>query len=135
MVTIGLPLTPYPEPAARDDLAAAGPVEPSSSPDLAPGPTLLPPSTCAVYFRRRKTHALVNEVRRLYRRGENYSHIARAIAVTPDTARRWLDPDYDMARRRYAMALGQPENSSGVPTLAYVPGLIITGRYRMKSPA
>lgn len=135
MVIIDLPLTPHSEPAARDDLAAAGPVEPSSSPDLAPGPTFSPLSTRADCFRRRKTTGLVNEVRRLYRRGETYSHIARAIAVTPDTARRWLDPDYDMTRRRYTLALGQPGNGSDVPTLAFVPGLVITGRYRMKSPA
>ena len=135
MTIINLPHAHYSEPAARGDLAAAGPVEPSSSPDLAPGPTPSPPSTGTDCFRRRKTTGLVNEVRRLYRRGETYSHIARTIAVTPDTARRWLDPDYDMTRRRHALAFGQSGNGSDRPTLAFVPGIVITGRYRMKSPA
>jgi hypothetical protein len=121
-------------PAARDELAAAGPVEPSSSPDQAPGPTLSARSRDD-YFRRRKTPGLVNEVRRLYRSGENYSRIARTIAVTPDTARRWLDPDYDMSRRRHAGALQQSESGGNVPTLPFVPGIVITGRYRMRPPS
>jgi hypothetical protein len=40
-----------------------------------------------------------------------------------------------MARRRYAMALHQPENEDSVPTLAFVPRIVITGRYRMRPPA
>lgn len=129
-----LPPAPNSQPAARDDLAAAGPVEPSPSPDLAPGPTFSH-TPRAGYFRRRKTSDLVSQVRHLYRRGENYSRIGRAVAVAPDTARRWLDPDYDMARRRHAITLHQPESEDGVPTLAFVPGIIITGRYRMRPPA
>jgi hypothetical protein len=79
----------------------------------------------------------VSEVRRLYRHGANYSHIARAVAVTPDTARRWLDPDYDMRRRRYAAAAAasRAEGEGDVPTLAFVPGILITGRYRMRPPS
>lgn len=126
------------EPAARDELAAAGPVEPSASPDLAPGPTLSQPARSrADYFRRRRTPELVNEARSLYRRGEKYTDIARALAVTPDTAKRWLDADYDMRRRHRNMvsALCEPASEGEVPTLAFVPGLIITGRYRMKSPS
>jgi hypothetical protein len=133
MMIDDLPPAPNSRPAARDDLAAAGPVEPFPSPDLAPGPTFSPLPR-ADYFRPRKTSDLVSQVRHLYRSGENYSRIARAVAVAPDTARRWLDPGYDMARRRYAMALHQPESEDSVPTLAFVPGILITGRYRMRPP-
>jgi hypothetical protein len=124
-------------PVAREKLAAAGPVEPSSSPGRAPGPTF---SQSAKYsgehFRRRRTPALVGEVRRLYREGENYSGIARAIAVTRDTARRWLDPDYDLHRSRHAAtAVLRPEGEGDVPTLAFIPGIVITGRYRMRTPS
>jgi hypothetical protein len=123
-------------PVARDKLATAGPVEPSSSPGLAPGPTFsLPPNPCGEHFRRRKTLALVGEVRRLYRGGGNYARIARAVAVAPDTARRWLDPGYDLHRRRASIAASPPEGDPDVPTLAFVPGVIITGRYRMRTPA
>jgi hypothetical protein len=123
-------------PAARDDLAAAGPVEPSSSPGLAPGPTLTAPATtCGEYFRRRKTPALVGEVRRLYRGGENYAGIARGMAVASDTARRWLDPDYDLHRRRRAAVAALSVGDADVPTLAFVPGIVISGRYRMHTPS
>lgn len=125
-------------PAARGALAAAGPVEPSASPELAPGPTFSNPerNSRADYFRGRKTQALVDEGRALYRRGENYSAIARALGITHDTARRWLDPDYDAKRRNYAI---QPAASAetamadapALPTLPFVPGIIISGRYRM----
>jgi hypothetical protein len=121
------------QPAVRDELAAAGPVEPSSSPDLAPGPTF-PAKSSVGYFRRRKTAELVSEVRRRYRSGENYSHIARAIAVTPDTARRWLDPEYDQSRRHRSAITRQPDGEGSVPTLPFVPGIVITGRYRMTPP-
>jgi hypothetical protein len=124
-------------PAVRAELAAAGPVEPSSSPDLAPGPTLSPQDARADQFRRRRTPELVNEVRSLYRQGENYARIARVISVAPDTARRWLDPKYDIWRRRYAAVIGayRSEGEGDVPTLAFVPGVVITGRYRMKPPS
>ena len=128
-------------PAARGALAAAGPVEPSSSPDLAPGPTLFSPArkSRAEYFHRRKTEALVNQGRTLFRRGENYSSIARALAITPDTARRWLDPEYDARRRSRTvrLATGLEEataDDTNLPTLPFIPGLIICGRYRMKCP-
>src|SRR5689334_17119019 len=90
--------------AARDTLAAAGPVEPLPSPELAPGPTLSPAGrkTRADYFVTRRTPALVNQARTLYRRGERYAAIARALGITPDTARRWLDPGYDQQRRNRA---------------------------------
>jgi len=127
------------EPAARGALAAAGPVEPSSSPDQAPGPTLSNPArkSRADYFRSRKTLALVNQGRALYRRGENYSAIARALGVTPDTARRWLDPDYDATRRSRAIHLapnaeGTMADAPALPTLAFVPCITISGCYRMK---
>jgi len=76
-------------------------------------------------------------MRHLYRRGDNYARIARVVAVTHDTARRWLDPDYDLRRRRYAAVIGacRPEGEGGVPTLAFVPGVVITGRYRMEPPS
>ena len=124
-------------PAAREKLAAAGPVEPSSSPGLAPGPTLSPLTrSCGEHSRHRWTPDLVCEVRRLYRGGENYSAIARAIAVAPDTVRRWLDPDYDLHRCRHtAIAAWPPEGEADVPTLAFVAGIIITGRYRMRTPS
>lgn len=124
-------------PAVRAELTAAGPVEPSSSPDLAPGPTFSPHDSRGDHFRNRKTPELVSQVRRLYRHGENYARIARVIAVTPDTARRWLDPDYDLRRRRYAAVIGayRHEGEGDMPTLAFVPGIIVTGRYRMKPPS
>jgi len=78
---------PAPEhlrPAARDKLAAAGPVEPSSSPDPAPGPTPLPAGPCA-------------------------RHMAAFWALSR-------------------------EGDADVPTLAFVPGIAITGRYRMLAP-
>lgn len=127
--------------AAREMLAAAGPVEPHPSPELAPGPTLSASmhKTRAEYFFSRKTPALVNQVRTLYRRGESYSAIGRAIGVSPDTVRRWIDPDYDQKRRgRTGRNIPQGEepaaDADGVPTLAFVPGLTISGRYRMKRP-
>ncbi|WP_162918587.1 hypothetical protein [Taklimakanibacter deserti] len=131
------PSPQIPRPAVRDELAAAGPVEPSSSPDMAPGPTLSPQGARADQFRRRRTSELVSQARHLYRRGDNYAGIARVVAVTPDTARRWLDPDYDLRRRRYAAVIGayRPEDEADVPTLAFVPGVVITGRYRMKRPS
>jgi hypothetical protein len=126
-------------PAARDTLAAAGPVEPSPSPDLAPGPTLSGPAgkSRADYFRSRKTEALANQARKLHRRGENHSAISRAIGIAPDTARRWLHPDYDAKRRRcgvhpMAKAEGTMEDDPALPTLPFVPGITISGRYRMK---
>ena len=134
------PLSPQDfRPAARCVFAAAGPVEPSLSPDLAPGPTLFNPArkSRADYFHSRKTQALVNQGRALYRRGENYSAIARALGITPDTARRWLDPDYDAKRRSRAMHLaakaeGAMADDPALPTLAFVPGITISGHYRMK---
>jgi hypothetical protein len=135
MATSDFPFLRNVRPAARDQLAAAGPVEPSSSPGLAPGPTpSLPAGASSGYFRRRRTPDLVGEARRLYRGGENYSGIARAIAVAPDTARRWLDPDYDLNRRRAAIAALSLEAQTDVPTLAFVPGILVSGRYRMREP-
>lgn len=132
------PIPQATRPAARDELAAAGPVEPSSSPDLAPGPTLsAPPKSRAGYFCRRRTDALVSQARVLYRRGENFSCIGRALAVSPDTARRWLDPDYDLRRRDCAAATIDCDgrgNEVDLPTLPFVPGIVISGRYRMQAP-
>lgn len=137
MAITNFPSPQISRPAVRAELTAAGPVEPSSSPDLAPGPTLSPHDSRSDHICRRKTPELVSEVRRLYRRGENYARIARVIAVTSDTARRWLDPDYDLRRRRYAAVIGayRPESDGDMPTLAFVPGIIVTGRYRMKPPS
>lgn len=137
MTIANFPSSQISRPAVRAELTAAGPVEPSSSPDLAPGPTLSPRDLRSDHFCRRKTSELVSQVRRLYRYGENYARIARAVAVTPDTARRWLDPDYDLRRRRYAAVIGayRTEGDGDMPTLAFVPGIVVTGRYRMKPPS
>ena len=130
--------TPDPQPAAREILAAAGPVEPHPSPELAPGPSLSPPArkTRADYFYTRRTPALVNQARSLYRRGERYAAIARALSVNPDTVRRWLDPDYDQMRRSRAGQRSECDELAAeealLPTLPYVPGITISGRYRMK---
>jgi hypothetical protein len=129
-------------PAAEAMLAAAGPVEPSASPDMAPGPTLHKEArkTHADYFGGRKTQNLVNQVRTLYRRGETFSSIARALAIAPDTARRWLDPEYDYQRRhnRYSPSpnyvSGDSTDDDTLPTLPFIPGITISGRYRMKRP-
>lgn len=129
-------------PAAEAMLAAAGPVEPSSSPAMAPGPTFHKEArkTHADYFGSRKTQSLVNQVRTLYRRGETFSAIARALAITPDTARRWLDPEYDNLRRYNRSTLSPGHVCDGsmdadlFPTLAFIPGITISGRYRMKPP-
>ncbi len=122
-------------PAARGALAAAGPVEPHTSPKLAPGPTLAARGKSrADYFGNRRTQALVNQARALYRRGERYSSIARALGVTPDTARRWLDPEYDAHRRSrvtHGLAEISPDDAN-LPTLPFIPGLIVSGRYRMR---
>lgn len=130
------------EPAVGALLAAAGPVEPSASPDLAPGPTLQPATrkTRADYFHCRRTPALLNLGRTLYRRGESYSAIARALGISPDTARRWIDPEYDATRRSRAAQSsrhppGELMDEADLPTLPFVPGLVITGRYRMRPPA
>ena len=79
-------------PAARDDLAAAGPVEPSPSPDMAPGPT--PCAAAADYA--------AGELRRRY------------VA---------------------AVLIWRSHGEGAVPTLAFVPGIEITGRYRMRQPS
>lgn len=125
--------------AARAMLAAAGPVEPPPSPELAPGPTLSPSmrKRRAEYFFSRKTPALLNQVRTLYRRGESYSAIGRAIGINSDTVRRWIDPDYDQTRRsragRNVPQVGETEaDTEMLPTLPFVPGITISGRYRMK---
>ena len=98
-------------PAARDQLAAAGPVEPSSSPDLAPGPTfLLPAKSCDELFHQRMTPVPG---------GQNYARLIGTIAVEPDAAWHWLD---------------SPEGEANMPTLAFVPGIVISGRYRMRPP-
>lgn len=137
MVTI-TEIPPNLRPAARVTLAAAGPVEPPPSPELAPGP---PPSsplrrTRADYFHTRRTPALVNQARSLYRRGERYATIARALQVNPDTVRRWLDPDYDQMRRSHVIQRSESEMLAAeealLPTLPFVPGITISGRYRMK---
>ena len=137
---------PYPQsecrPAAEAMLAAAGPVEPSASPDMAPGPTLHKEArkTHADYFGGRKTQSLVNQVRTLYRRGETFSSIARALAIAPDTARRWLDPEYDYLRRHNrdvpvpGHVLDSSMDADMFPTLPFIPGITISGRYRMKPP-
>ena len=130
------------KPAAKAMLAAAGPVEPSASPDMAPGPTHHKEvrKTRADYFGSRRTQSLVNQVRTLYRRGETFSSIARALAITPDTARRWLDPEYDDLRRHNRGSPSPSHVSDGsqdadmFPTLPFIPGITISGRYRMKSP-
>lgn len=125
---------------ARVTLAAAGPVEPPPSPELAPGPPHPLPArkTRADYFHLRRTPALVNQARSLYRRGERYAAIARALAVNPDTVRRWLDPDYDHMRRSRVVHRTEREELAAeeapLPTLPYVPGITISGRYRMKRP-
>ena len=141
MIQPAIDTSPDLRPAARSALAAAGPVEPSPSPDLAPGPTLSSPArkSRADYFRSRKTQGLVNQARTLYRRGENYSSIARALGVTPDTARRWLDPDYDARRRSRTVQLATSTeeataDDANLPTVPFIPGLIVSGRYRMKNP-
>lgn len=127
-------------PAARETLAAAGPVEPLPSPELAPGPSPSLPArkSRADYFHLRRTPALVNQARSLYRRGERYATIARALAVNPDTVRRWLDPDYDRMRRSRVVHRSESEElaleEALLPTLPYVPGISISGRYRMKRP-
>jgi hypothetical protein len=85
------------QPASRDDLAAAGPVEPSASFSvLAPGPT----------FSLRKPGA---------------SLVAR---------------NREVRRRRFAAALRASRllETGEMPTLAFVPGIAITGRYRMQPP-
>lgn len=131
---------PDSRPAAREKLAAAGPVEPLTSPELAPGPSSFPPArkTRADYFQKRRTPALVNQARSLYRRGERHAAIARALAVNPDTIRRWLDPDYDQMRRSRVVQRSESAELAAewalLPTLPYVPGIIISGRYRMKQP-
>ena len=141
MATTDFPSPQISKPAVRAELTAAGPVEPSSSPDLAPGPTLHQPArkSRADYFHCRKTQALLNNGRTLYRRGESYSAIARALGVTPDTARRWIDPEYDARRRSRATHLNRHVSGESdevlLPTLPFVPGLKITGRYRMKPPS
>lgn len=137
MIEIAPGTAPDFRPAARETLAAAGPVEPLPSPELAPGPTRS--KSRADYFYSRKTPALVNQVRALYRRGERHAAIARAIGVTPDTVHRWLDPDYDLKRRgRAAQAracnVEKVADDALLPTLAYVPSIVISGRYRMKRP-
>ncbi|MFZ5676328.1 MAG: helix-turn-helix domain-containing protein [Pseudomonadota bacterium] len=133
--------SPDMRPAARELLAAAGPVEPHPSPELAPGPSLASLSarkTRADYFQTRRTPALVNQARSLYRRGERYATIARALGVNPDTVRRWLDPDYDQMRRSRAAQRSEndelAEEEALLPTLPFVPGITISGRYRMKRP-
>ena len=99
-------------PAARDQLAAAGPVEPSSSPGLAPGPTFfLPLRSCDGHFPHRKTPVLDDE---------NHACVVGTITVSPDLAWCWLH---------------SREGEASVPTLAFVPGIIITGRYRMHPPS
>jgi hypothetical protein len=127
------------ESAVRGVLAAAGPVEPSRSPDQAPGPTLSGSArkSRANCFANRKTQALVNQGRALHRRGENYSAIARALGVARDTARRWLDPEYAGHRRSRATppppgAEATMAGEPALPTLPYIPGITISGRYRMK---
>jgi hypothetical protein len=126
-------------PAVRGVLAAAGPVEPSPSPDLAPGPTLSGPArkSRTNCFANRKTQALVDRGRSLQRRGKNYSAIALALGVARDTARRWLDPGYAGHRRSHdkpppPAAEGTMAGEPALPTLPYIPGITISGRYRMK---
>jgi hypothetical protein len=97
-------------PAARDQLAAAGPVEPSSSPGVAPGPTFsLPTTSSDEQAGHRKTAEF-----------EDHAGIAGAILIASDIAWRWLDP---------------PAGEGNVPTLVFVPGIVISGRYRMLSPS
>lgn len=137
MVQIAPEVAPDFRPAARETLAAAGPVEPLPSAELAPGPTRS--KSRADYFYSRKTPALVNQVRTLYRRGERHAAIARAIGVTPDTVHRWLDPDYDLKRRSRvgktrACEEEKVADDALLPTLPYIPGIVISGRYRMKRP-
>jgi hypothetical protein len=110
-------------PAARENLAAAGPVEPSSSRGLAPGPTFsLPASLCGESCRRRESPPLAGAGWRLCG-GEN-------------TARRRFDPVYDLYRRHLAAIRAMPwEGDAEVLTLAFVPGITITGRYRMLRPS
>lgn len=137
MIAIAPQAAPDFRPAAGETLAAAGPVEPPPSPELAPGPTRS--KSRADYFYTRKTPALVNQVRALYRRGERHAAIARAIGVSPDTVHRWLDPDYDLKRRSRAAQTGTRDGEEVLedallPTLPYVPGITISGRYRMKRP-
>lgn len=137
MIEIAREVAPDFRPAARETLAAAGPVESLPSPELAPGPTRS--KSRADYFYKRKTPALVNQVRALSRRGERHAAIARAIGVSPDTVHRWLDPDYDLKRRS---RIGRATACEGdtvaddalLPTLPYIPGIVISGRYRMKRP-
>lgn len=80
----------------------------------------------------------MNQARTLYRRGERYATIARALGVNPDTVRRWLDPDYDRMRRSRRLHRSESEELAAeealLPTLPYVPGITISGRYRMTRP-
>jgi hypothetical protein len=73
---------------------------------------------------------LVRQVRLLYRRGENRRAIARALGIASDTARRWLDPDYQHQRSFRCAVSEEPE----LPTLPFVPGVVVSGRYRMQEP-
>ena len=105
MTIIALFPSPVSRPAARGDLAAAGPVEPSSSPDLAPGPT--------------------------------FSSSPGWRAGSCGSRKRCLaDLGSDMQRRRYAAAIAfyWLDGAGDVPTLAFVPGIAVTGRYRMQPP-
>jgi hypothetical protein len=50
---------------------------------------------------------------------EDQACIARAVVNASDIAWCWLDP---------------PAGEGNVPTLAFVPGIVISGRYRMLPP-
>jgi hypothetical protein len=112
MTTSDCPFPQEMRPAARVKLAAAGPVEPSSSPGLAPGPTFfLPPRPCDHHCADREAPVLGSR---------SHARIVETIAVEPAAAWCWL----------HSLA-----GEANVPTLAFVPGIIISGRYRMCPPS
>lgn len=78
------------------------------------------------------TPELLRSARTLYRQGSRCASIARILGVSPDTIRRWLDPDYDRYRKYKGKAVPAPPVPGAVPTLPFVPNIEITGRYQMR---
>jgi hypothetical protein len=76
-------------------------------------------------------------------KGMLWKEIAAHFGVDPDTAHRWADPSYhakrlakDYRRKRSARAkfvtvYDETVSGPSFPTLAYVPGIVVTGRYQM----
>lgn len=68
---------------------------------------------------------LIQRARALYQECNSYRAVARTMNINRDTVKRWVNPDAIVTPPVVAV------QRSSLPTLAFVPHIVIEGRYTM----